>query len=92
MKHSVKEYVRGQAHTNGIESMWAMLKRGYVGTYHHMSAKHLHRYVDEFAGRHNVRPLDTEVQMSSMVRGAQGKRLRYADLVGPETTRQPQML
>ena len=41
VKHSVKEYVRGQAHTNGIESMWSMLKRGYVGTYHYMSSKHL---------------------------------------------------
>ena len=51
VRHSVKEYVNGQAHTNGSESFWAMLKRGYVGTYHRMSPKHLHRYVDEFAGR-----------------------------------------
>ena len=41
VKHSVKEYVRGQAHTNGIESFWALLKRGYYGIYHHMSHKHL---------------------------------------------------
>ena len=79
--HSVREYVRGQAHTNGIESFWALLKRGYHGTYHHMSPKHLNRYVDEFAGRHNVRNLDTVDQMSSMVRGMDGKRLRYKDLV-----------
>ena len=45
VKHSAKEYVHGMAHTNGIESFWAMLKRGYVGTYHQMSSKHLHRYV-----------------------------------------------
>ena len=44
VKHSVKEYVRGQAHTNGIESFWALLKRGYYGIYHHMSEKHLQRY------------------------------------------------
>ncbi len=81
VRHSAKEYVNGMAHTNGIESFWAMLKRGYVGTYHHMSAKHLHRYVDEFAGRHNARPLDTEDQMSSLVSGMQGKRLRYEDLI-----------
>ena len=42
-----------------IESFWAMLKRGYKGTYHHMSAKHLHRYGDEFIGRHNIRQQDT---------------------------------
>ena len=47
--HGVGEYVREQAHTNGLESFWSMLKRGYTGTYHHMSPKHLHRYVDEFA-------------------------------------------
>ena len=51
VKHSVGEYVRDQAHTNGIESFWALLKRGYVGTYHQMSPKHLNRYVREFAGR-----------------------------------------
>ncbi len=81
VRHSVKEYVNGQAHTNGIESFWAMLKRGYYGTYHRMSPKHLHRYVDEFAGRHNVRTSDTIDQMAAMVRGMDGKRLRYKDLV-----------
>ena len=45
-----------------------MLKRGYVGTYHRMSPKHLHRYVDEFAGRHNVRESDTIDQMVALVR------------------------
>ncbi len=82
VKHSVKEFVDGQAHTNGIESFWAMLKRGHMGVYHQMSAKHLHRYVSEFAGRHNVRMLDTEDQMSAIVAGAEGKRLPYAELVG----------
>ena len=81
VRHSVKEYVNGQAHTNGIESFWAMLKRGYHGTYHKMSRKHLGRYVDEFAGRHNIRSLDTIDQMTAMVQGMDGKRLRYKDLV-----------
>ena len=57
VRHSVGEYVNGQAHTNGIESFWSMLKRGHKGVYHKMSPKHLHRYVDEFAGRHNIRSL-----------------------------------
>lgn len=78
--HSVGEYVRDQAHTNGLESFWSMLKKGYTGIYHHMSPKHLHRYVDEFAGRHNDRPIDTIDQMASMVQNMDCKRLRYVDL------------
>ena len=81
VNHSISEYVRDQAHTNGIESFWAMLKRGYHGTYHHMSAKHLGRYVGEFSGRHNNRPADTIDQMQATAQGMVGKRLRYQDLV-----------
>ncbi|MDE2815481.1 MAG: IS1595 family transposase [Chloroflexota bacterium] len=81
VRHSAKEYVREQIHTNGIESFWSMLKRGYVGTYHHMSVKHLDRYVDEFSGRHNDRPRDTIDQLGHMARNMQGKRLRYRDLI-----------
>ena len=57
-----------------------MLKRGYHGTYHKMSVKHLHRYIEEFAGRHNVRDKDTLTQMSLLAVGLVGKRLRYDDL------------
>ena len=81
VKHSVSEYVNGQAHTNGIESFWSMFKRGFHGTYHKMSRKHLDRYVNEFTGRHNVRPLDTMEQMEEVARGMEGKRLRYVDLI-----------
>lgn len=81
VNHSVGEYVRGQAHTNGIESFWATLKRGYKGTYHKMSAKHLSRYITEFAGRHNVRDYDTIIQMEMLAKGFIGKRLRYKDLI-----------
>ncbi len=81
VKHSVGEYVRGQAHVNGIESFWSMLKRGYRGTFHHFSAKHTGRYVAEFAGRHNVREADTIDQMGSVVIGMVGKRLMYRDLI-----------
>ena len=80
VKHSVKEYVRGQAHTNGIESFWSMLKRGYVGTYHKMSPKHLDRYVAEFQRRHNDRDADTIEQMEVVVAGMEGRRLRYREL------------
>ena len=81
VKHSVSEYVKGQAHTNGIESFWSMLKRGYQGTYHKMSPKHLDRYVAEFARRHNVRDADTIEQMQAMVEGMALKRLKHSDLI-----------
>ena len=80
VSHSVSEYVRDQAHVNGMESFWAGLKRGYHGTYHHMSPKHLGRYVTEFSGRHNDRPSDTITQMKNMAKGMTDKQLRYKDL------------
>ncbi len=81
VNHSVSEFVRGMAHTNGMESFWAMVKRGYQGTYHKMNPKHLQRYVGEFSGRHNIRPADTLEQMAATVAGLVGKRLRYRDLI-----------
>ena len=72
VQHSVGTYVIEQAHTNGIESFWSMLKRSYIGTFHQMSEKHLQRYVSEFAGRHNARPLDTTDQMRRIARGSWG--------------------
>ena len=80
VRHSVKEFVKGKAHINGIESFWALLKRGYYGIYHHMSEKHLQRYVDEFAGRHNARTLDTIQQMTILTCGMERKRLTYKEL------------
>ena len=81
--------MNGQAHTNGIENFWSNLKRGYHGVYHQMSPKHLHRYAVEFAGRHNVRPMDTADQMTSLAVGSVGKHLPYAELVGPADERMP---
>lgn len=81
VRHSAGEYVRGMAHTNGIESHWSGLKRAHKGTFHKFSHKHLHRYVSEFAGRHNDRDMDTIDQMTGIVSGMTGKRLRYRDLI-----------
>ena len=81
VKHSVSQYVRDRAHTNGIESFWALLKRGYHGTYHHMSEKHLDRYVGEFSGRYNQRDLDTVNQMKLIAKSMEGKRLKYKELI-----------
>ena len=69
------------AHVNGIESFWAGLKRGYHGTHHHMSAKHLDRNVVEFAGRHNRRRFDTDGMMAATAAGMIGRRLPYAELI-----------
>ena len=59
-----------------------MLKRGYNGVYHHMSPDHLDRYVDEFAGRHNVRNANTIDQMAYVAHGLLDKRLEYKELIG----------
>ena len=81
VKHSVKEFVRQQAHTNGVESFWSMLKRAHKGTFHKISPKHLDRYVQEFAGKHNMRQSDTLVQMRDTVARMVGRNLLYRDLV-----------
>lgn len=81
VNHGVLEYVRGQAHTNGIESFWSMFKRAHKGTFHKMSKKHLHRYVAEFAERHNLREFDTIELMRDVAARMIGKRLMYADLI-----------
>ena len=82
VKHSALEFVRADVHTNGVESFWSMLKRAHMGTFHKISKAHLHRYVAEFAGRHNMRDLDTLRQMEHIIQRMNGKRLRYQDLVG----------
>ena len=81
VRHSIGEYVRGMVHINGMESFWSMMKRGFHGTYHRMSPKHLQRYVDEFAGRHNIRNRDTIDQLGAAVQGMVGKRLQYRELI-----------
>ena len=86
VNHKVGEYVRGQVHTNGMESFWSLLKRGLDGTYHKISPKHLHRYVNEFVGRHNLRPSDTLDQMGAIVLSMEGKRLTYENLTSEPPT------
>jgi transposase-like protein len=83
INHSAGEYVRGDVTTNGIESVFAVLKRGLVGVYHHASAKHLDRYVDEFAFRLNEGNVKnhTMTRLDSFVRGTAGKRLTYKGLI-----------
>ncbi len=83
VNHSVSQYVDGMASTNGIESVWAVLKRGFHGTFHHISKKHLSRYVAEFTFRLNQGnvKINTEDRMKSVVKNMTGKKLLYKDLI-----------
>jgi len=81
INHSAGEYVRDMAHTNGIESFWSLLKRGYIGIYHYMSAKHLHRYVKEFSFRHNTAQIGTMDFIGMTIDRMVDKRLTYKGLI-----------
>jgi transposase-like protein len=84
VNHGASEFVRGDVTTNGIESVFAVLKRGIYGTYHHVTPKHLARYVDEFAFRLNEGNVKrhTLARLDSFTDGVTGKRLTYKDLIG----------
>ena len=83
VNHGDKEYARGKVHVNGVESFWATVRRGYNGTFHRIEPKHLHRYVNEFAGWLGMRALGAVDRMRIMVQNLVGKRLTYEQLVAP---------
>ena len=81
IEHKVEEYVRGAFHTNTIEGFWSLLKRGIYGIYHQVSAKHLQRYVDEFAARYNSRDIKDNERFQICVKNNEGG-LKYNQLIG----------
>lgn len=82
LNHSAKQFVDGMAHTNSIESVWALLKRGFTGTYHHWSMKHCGLYINEFAFRLNEGACyrDTQERQDALFRIMFGKTLTYQEL------------
>jgi len=83
VNHSIKEFSRGDVTTNGIESVFAVFKRGLIGVYHLMSVKHMGSYVQEFTFRLNeghcsIKTID---RIQSLIAGVSGKRLTYAALI-----------
>lgn len=90
VNHSGGEYVRGDAHTNTVEGYFSILKRGIIGTFHHVSPQHLQRYVTEFDFRYNNRETKTKIdgrwmktglndteRADALLAGVKGKRLTY---------------
>lgn len=77
--HSAKEYVRGDIHSNTVESFFSSVKRGLNGIYHNVSREHLHRYMAEFEFRYNNRDLEDGERTALVIKASEGKRLIYKD-------------
>lgn len=75
--HSIREYVKGNIHSNSAENFFSIFKRGVIGTYHHLSEAHLHRYTTEFDFRYNTRTMTDAERTAEAIKGARGKRLTY---------------
>jgi transposase-like protein len=75
--HSIGEYVRGDCHTNTIESYFAIMKRGLNGVYHHVGSQHLKHYLSEFDFRYNTRDMTDFERATKAIQGIGGKRLLY---------------
>ena len=82
VNHGKGEYVRGDASTNEAEAFFALLKRGIVGSFHHVSKKHLNRYCNEFSFRWNHRKTTDSERTARAIQGAEGKRLSYREPIG----------
>ncbi len=86
VNHGIGEYVRGNAHTNTIEGYFSILKRGIIGTYHHVSPQHLKRYLAEFDFRYNERTalgVDDKMRADRALAGIEGRRLTYRRINKP---------
>jgi len=82
VNHSAKKYVNGMAHTNGIESVWTVMKRGYNGVYHNWSKKHCRQYVNEFTFRLNEGNVerDTRDRLNDLFKAMTDKTITFEEL------------
>lgn len=82
INHAAGEYARMGVTTNGMESVWAVMKRGMHGVYHHASAKHIGRYVNEFTFRLNDGNVKRHTlnRLDSFIAASKGCRITYASL------------
>jgi hypothetical protein len=79
VNHHIKEYARGDVTTNGAEGYFSLLKRGVVGTFHHVSKKHLPLYLAEFDHRFSNRKVTDGQRTFDSLAKMEGKRLKYRD-------------
>lgn len=79
VNNSIGRYVKGKVHTNTLEGYFSLLKRGITGIFHHVSKKHLHRYLNEFDFRYNIRKRNDGALACMLLNGIEGKRLLYRD-------------
>jgi transposase-like protein len=77
VNHKRGEYVNGETHTNTVEAFFSLLKRGIVGTFHHIGLEHLDKYVDEFAFRYSHRHVSDGARAEQIFKHGEGKRLTY---------------
>lgn len=75
--HAGRQYAQGDIHSNSAENFFSILKRGVIGTYHHWSAAHIHRYLAEFDFRYSTRKMTDAERTAEALKGARGKRLMY---------------
>jgi histidinol phosphatase-like PHP family hydrolase len=88
VNHAIKEYVRGNIHSNTIENFWSLFKRGVIGSFHKVSIKHLHRYLSEFQYRFNNRD-EADMFALVVIRLLSGSMMQYRELVANPANAQP---
>jgi len=77
VNHSKHEYARGDATTNTVEGFFGLFKRGVMGSFHHISERHMNRYLNEFSFRWDLRKVNDSERTTEAIRSAEGKRLMY---------------